>query len=74
MTASEFKESMFGGLVVFIFRFFDCAVNYIFHQQWCSVSAWLGKNNPGCALCRWLSRFVETDHCTKAAYAEGLLP
>lgn len=71
---TDFKESWYGRIVVAVFRFCDQCVNGFVHGDFHhSLSAYLGKNNPECALCQWLSKNIERDHCRKAAKAEGLM-
>lgn len=71
---TDFKETLLGAWLVGTLKWFDRLVNGCVHGDFeHTTSAWLGKNNPDCPLCRWLSRNVEEDHCTKAARAEGLI-
>jgi len=38
-----------------------------------TLSAYLGKTDPQCWLCRTISRLIGEDHCVNSAKHEGLI-
>lgn len=71
---TDFKETWYGRLLVGAIKLIDRGLNGVINGDFShTLSAYYGKNDPNCLLCR-LAAKIEADHCVKAARDEGLLP
>ena len=61
------------GVLFNIGRRIDIVLNGLLHWDFGhTLSAYYGRRNPNCRLCRFLNRF-EPWHCVRSAWAEGLI-
>lgn len=72
---ANFRDfNVFGKALWWFATMFDRCLNLLLNGDFrYTLSAYLGKNDPNCGLCNWLSKYIEPEHCVKAAKKEGLL-
>ncbi|UOF80650.1 hypothetical protein [Caudoviricetes sp.] len=73
-TFTNFRDNHWlGKSLWWTFTMIDRCINQLWNGDFShTLSAYLGKYDRSCRLCRWLDH-IEQDHCIKAAKREGLL-
>lgn len=57
-----------------LIRTADVVINSFVHgTTGHTLSAWYGKHQPQCPLCRFFHKHLERWHCENAAFIEGLI-